>query len=808
MSEQDDNKESLINNPDTDTMSSLDEEDVNNTENVQDSEEVINDEDLNQEEFQIHNHRTRNKNLIKPLKSLQREKNNPNIKGQPEETTNNTDNPIGNKTKELGKQAGKVITEAGKNASKAIGKATVAAGRSIITFIAANPLIALIILAILFIILILLFFFAAPENYGNEDSSLYSANCESMSLTHTSLTRSEFIEKVQAYFSGGSSAGQVFSNNAGKIYDIAKKNGINPELVVARAVREGMSPGTYNNYWGMGCTNTGGGYDCIHYSSFDAGVLAFVQNAAQYDSLSSMLGRFAYIGKYWYNPGGSDVGGCYYFPYIKQFMSAERASQVERACNSGIKCSTAGGSGCVQTTQEDQDAYTKRGVLVTAQAREEIFGIPPDECKANTANCSLWNQGDGRWGSISLGGSSSTMKSAGCAVTAVAMGIACSGADIIVDDFDPGVFVNVLNKGGCLTNQGYIVWKCNAMKNVAPSIDLAANYDVGGYSIDQKKNIIKSFDANTHFFVMHFSNSAHSSHYVLYQEDKGNTYTAMDSSGGIISEQYFSQVDQIVVYEYEPSINDENISTSKKKVLSYKKVINTSTYSAYDTTIMKKPVNEILTKAKYNSLNNIIYNEVKKAGVGTRSAIVAAAVTPIEYFAKFYHYVFPYAYGGGHGNYFNNNGSNIERVTTTYYGVDPNWGRYYSYSTYNRVGFYGPDCSAFVPWVYHNAGINIQVGLAGNYQYLGTKKSMDGKYIAKVGDFLESNQHIQIVVGVDKENEVYYVAHAQGTDSGVVITTESFYQGSEKWIVDMSSYIAKNKNNNYLTDYKNGVISY
>ena len=85
MSEQDDNKESLINNPDTDTMSSLDEEDVNNTENVQDSEEVINDEDLNQEEFQIHNHRTRNKNLIKPLKSLQREKNNPNIKGQPEE---------------------------------------------------------------------------------------------------------------------------------------------------------------------------------------------------------------------------------------------------------------------------------------------------------------------------------------------------------------------------------------------------------------------------------------------------------------------------------------------------------------------------------------------------------------------------------------------------------------------------------------------------------------------------------------------------------------------------------------------------
>ena len=42
------------------------------------------------------------------------------------------------------------------------------------------------------------------------------------------------------------------------IYDIATKNGINPEMVIIRAESEGYSPGaSKNNYWGMGCTNTG-----------------------------------------------------------------------------------------------------------------------------------------------------------------------------------------------------------------------------------------------------------------------------------------------------------------------------------------------------------------------------------------------------------------------------------------------------------------------------------------------------------------------------------------------------------------------
>ena len=69
-----------------------------------------------------------------------------------------------------------------------------------------------------------------------------------------------------------------------------------------------------------------------------------------------MMHRYAYIGANWYNPGSWSVGGCKYFPYIKDFMSSSRAATVAGVCGKSTQCTTAGGD-CTPNNAEDQDAY-------------------------------------------------------------------------------------------------------------------------------------------------------------------------------------------------------------------------------------------------------------------------------------------------------------------------------------------------------------------------------------------------------------------------------------------------------------------
>ena len=89
-----------------------------------------------------------------------------------------------------------------------------------------------------------------------------------------------------------------------------------------------------------------------------------------------MMMSYAYIGSYWYNPGSSSKGGCYYFPYIKQYLSETRALEVENACSS----SPCDGSSCLKTTDEDQSAYAKWQVSKMGQSVAAVFGPQEDNC--------------------------------------------------------------------------------------------------------------------------------------------------------------------------------------------------------------------------------------------------------------------------------------------------------------------------------------------------------------------------------------------------------------------------------------------
>ncbi len=209
-----------------------------------------------------------------------------------------------------------------------------------------------------------------------------SENECSSNISSTSLSKNQFKSSLMSYSSKISSSKkssyQVFVNNSDNIYDIAVSNNVNPEVVVSRAIREGFSPGTKNNYWGIGCTNTGGLSACSSFSSFSKGVSSFVDNIKKYSSMTDMMSKYSYIGEYWYNPGSAGVGGCYYLNYIYDTVP----DRLKSACGSAApECSVGKTSKCVKTTSDDQTAYAKWQVDEMEKLRENIFGI--NDCTKN-----------------------------------------------------------------------------------------------------------------------------------------------------------------------------------------------------------------------------------------------------------------------------------------------------------------------------------------------------------------------------------------------------------------------------------------
>lgn len=70
-------------------------------------------------------------------------------------------------------------------------------------------------------------------------------------------------------------------------------------------------------------------------------------------------------------------------------------------------------------------------------------------CTFASGDWDNWRQGDPQWGNKAVG--SSNMASIGCFITAHAKALAASGAQLKVNNFNPGVFIDVINANRCLS---------------------------------------------------------------------------------------------------------------------------------------------------------------------------------------------------------------------------------------------------------------------------------------------------------------------------------------------------------------------
>lgn len=102
-----------------------------------------------------------------------------------------------------------------------------------------------------------------------------------------------------------------------------------------------------------------------------------------------------------------------------------------------------------------------------------------------------WRQGGQIWSNIKIGNTNSTIGQIGCLVTSIAILIEKSGVNTTIDNFNPGTFVEALNKNGGFDGSGNLQYA--AVNKAVPGFKYAGNVNLRNKTRDEKLSLINQY---------------------------------------------------------------------------------------------------------------------------------------------------------------------------------------------------------------------------------------------------------------------------------------------------------------------------
>lgn len=102
-----------------------------------------------------------------------------------------------------------------------------------------------------------------------------------------------------------------------------------------------------------------------------------------------------------------------------------------------------------------------------------------------------WRQTDPKWSSIRVGNSSGTLGSIGCLITSISILIEKSGCNTMIKPFNPGTFLEALNKHNGFDSSGNLQYA--AVTKAVPAFKYVGNQDLKGKTKDEKLSLIKQY---------------------------------------------------------------------------------------------------------------------------------------------------------------------------------------------------------------------------------------------------------------------------------------------------------------------------
>lgn len=110
-----------------------------------------------------------------------------------------------------------------------------------------------------------------------------------------------------------------------------------------------------------------------------------------------------------------------------------------------------------------------------------------------------WRQGDPSWANVRIGNTSSTVGRIGCLVTSIAILIEKSGVNTTISPFNPGTFVEVLNKNGGFDGYGNLQYA--AVNKAVPGFEYVGNVNLREKSRSEKLATISQYFSQGYYIT-------------------------------------------------------------------------------------------------------------------------------------------------------------------------------------------------------------------------------------------------------------------------------------------------------------------
>ena len=110
-----------------------------------------------------------------------------------------------------------------------------------------------------------------------------------------------------------------------------------------------------------------------------------------------------------------------------------------------------------------------------------------------------WRQGDPSWSNVRIGNTSSTVGRIGCLVTSIAILIEKSGVNTTISPFNPGTFVEALNKNSGFDGSGNLQYA--AVSKAVPGFKYVGNVNLRGKSRSEKLATISQYFSQGYYLT-------------------------------------------------------------------------------------------------------------------------------------------------------------------------------------------------------------------------------------------------------------------------------------------------------------------
>lgn len=143
----------------------------------------------------------------------------------------------------------------------------------------------------------------------------------------------------------------------------------------------------------------------------------------------------------------------------------------------------------------------------------------------STGEFASWKQFGAPWSGVAMGGSN--IGRVGCLITSIAIQIAKSGVPTILDDFNPGTFVQYLNSHGAFGGGGGLS-SFASPTTVAPTFVYQSQFYLAGKSRAEKLSVIRSYADQHDLYVVCEVKGNTGQHWVAIDSVAGDTINMMD----------------------------------------------------------------------------------------------------------------------------------------------------------------------------------------------------------------------------------------------------------------------------------------